>query len=214
MNEDPITVVIVDDHALVREGLQSFLELFDEIQVVGEAENGEDAITIVRQEKPDIVLMDLVMSGMDGTEAIRKIKELGLSTKVIVLTSFSDDDRIFAAIKAGASGYLLKDITPRDLLVAIQNVKLGNAQLHPKVAKKLMGEFVERADDFDSRNLSKREMEVVKLLGRGLSNQQIALHLNLSEKTIKTYVSSVLSKLQLSDRTQVAIYAVRKGLID
>ena len=157
--------------------------------------------------------MDLVMSGMDGTEAIRKIKELGLSTKVIVLTSFSDDDRIFAAIKAGASGYLLKDITPHDLLVAIQNVKLGNAQLHPKVAKKLMGEFVERADDLDSRNLSKREMEVVKLLGRGLSNQQIALHLNLSEKTIKVYVSSVLSKLQLSDGTSVGHLCI-KGLID
>ena len=214
MDEPPITVVIVDDHALVREGLQSFLELFAEIQIIGEADNGEEAISIVQEKKPDIVLMDLVMPGMDGLEAIRQICALELPTKIIVLTSFSDDDRIFAAIKAGASGYLLKDITPLDLLTAIRNVRLGNAQLHPKVAKKLMGEFVERSEGFDIKNFTKREMEVLKLLGRGLTNHQIASHLNLSEKTIKTYVSAILNKLQMSDRTQVAIYAIKKGLVD
>lgn len=211
---DLISIVVADDHPIVREGLRAFLELQEDMQVVGEAVDGEDAVRKTLELLPDIVLMDLAMPGVDGIEATRRIKAASPATKVIALTSFTDDDMVFPAVKAGASGYLLKDMDPKDLAAAIRTVSNGEALLHPAVAAKLMKEMAEGGSETIEHTLTKREVEVLQAIARGMSNKEIANDFVLSEKTVKTHVSNILQKLHLADRTQAALYAVKEGLVD
>jgi len=212
---DRISVLIVDDHGIVRQGLRTYLDLLDDIEVVGEAANGAEAVAQVKQYRPNIVLMDLVMPEMDGIEATRQIGDISTSTKVIVLTSFTEDEKVFPAIKAGAAGYLLKDVSPSELASAIRAVHRGEAQLHPDITKKLMSQFVSPAVEPMAApdELTARELEVLRLVAQGMSNRQVAQTLTISTKTVKTHVSSILSKLHLDDRTQAAIYAYKHGLV-
>lgn len=211
---ETITVMLIDDHRVVRQGLRDFLELQGDIEVVGEAGSGEEGAQLAGQLLPDVVLMDLVMPGIDGVETTRRVKAASPSTKVIVLTSFVDDNKVFPAIKAGAISYLLKDISPEDLAHAIRAAQRNEAVLHPEVAAKLMQEFsTPRPAEAPVDQLTPREMEVLRLIAKGKSNKEIADTLIVSEKTIKTHVSNILSKLHLADRTQVAIYALRKRLV-
>ena len=207
-------VLIVDDHGVVRQGLRTYLELLDDIEVTGEAGNGLEALAQVRQHPPDVVLMDLVMPEMDGIEATRQISAISPSTRVIVLTSFADDEKVFPAIKAGAAGYLLKDVSPADLANAIRAVQAGETHLHPDITKKLVKQLASPKPDREPApdDLTPREMEVLRLIAQGMNNRQIALALSISEKTVKTHVSHILSKLHLADRTQAAIYAHRHGV--
>jgi NarL family two-component system response regulator LiaR len=209
-----IRVLIVDDHGIVRQGLRTYLELLDDIEVIGEAENGTEAVAQVRQHQPDVVLMDLVMPEMDGIEATRQVIDINPSTRVIVLTSFADDEKVFPAIKAGATGYLLKDISPADLANAIRAVHAGETHLHPDITKKLVEQLVGPKTDPEpvADDLTPRELEVLRLIAQGMNNRQIALALTISEKTVKTHVSHILNKLHLADRTQAAIYAHRHGV--
>jgi len=210
-----IRVLIVDDHGVVRQGLRTYLELLDDIEVIGEAENGLEALAQVGQHQPDVVLMDLVMPEMDGIEATRRVCTISPSTRVIVLTSFADDEKVFPAIKAGATGYLLKDVSPGELASAIRAVHAGETHLHPDITKKLVDQFASpRTDPRPAPDeLTPRELEVLRLIAQGMSNRAIAQALAISEKTVKTHVSNILSKLHLADRTQAAIYAHRQGLM-
>ena len=210
-----ITVLIVDDHGIVRQGLRKYLDLHENITIVGEAENGFAALEKLNQFTPDIVLMDLVMPEMDGIEATQKIIAAHPNIKVIVLTSFTEDDKVFSAIKAGAVGYLLKDVSPPDLAKAIQAVHSGETHLHPDITKKLMNQFVnpKSGTEIIPENLTPREMEVLQLVAQGLSNKELGKELTISEKTVKTHLSSIYSKLNLSDRTQAAIYALKHDLV-
>jgi two-component system, NarL family, response regulator LiaR len=200
-----IRVLVADDHAVVRQGLRTFLGLQEDIDVVGEAADGEEALALAERLAPDVVLIDLVMPGVDGIEALRRLRERVPAARAIVLSSFVDDDKLFPAVRAGAAGYLLKDVQPQELVAAIRTVHGGGALLHPTVAARLMEEL---ADD----PLTPREREVLALIGRGLPNKQIARELGIAEKTVKAHVSAVLAKLGVSDRTQAALYAVREGL--
>lgn len=212
---DKIAVLLVDDHRVVRQGLRDFLELQDDIDVVGEASTGEEGVKLARELLPDVVLQDLVLPGFDGVEATRQIKAASPSTKVIVLTSFADGDKVFPAIKAGAISYLLKDVQPEELARAIRAAQRNEAVLHPEVATKLMQEFnAPRPAENPVEQLTEREMDVLRLIARGKSNKEIADTLIISEKTVKTHVSNILSKLHLADRTQAAIYALRQRLVD
>jgi len=210
-----IRVLVADDHAVVRQGLRTFLALQDDIEVVADAADGEQALAAVAEHRPDVVLMDLVLPVVDGVEAIRRIAAERPATRVIALTSFLDDDKLFPAVRAGAAGYLLKDVEPAELVRAIRAVHAGEALLHPAVAARLMEEVgaPQRRDDAQA-TLTPRERQVVELLARGLSNKRIALELAIAEKTVKTHVSNILGKLGLSDRTQVAVYAVREGWVE
>ena len=210
-----IKVMIVDDHGIVRQGLRTYLDLLEDITIIAEAENGLVALEKVKQFNPDIVLMDLVMPEMDGIEATHKICGSYPDVKVIVLTSFTEDEKVFAAIKTGAVGYLLKDISPPDLAKAIQAVHSGETSLHPEITKKLMNQFVSPKSDIEITpdELTPREMEVLQLIAQGLSNKELAKKLTISEKTVKTHLSSIFSKLHLSDRTQAAIYALKHNLV-
>lgn len=207
-----ISVLIVDDHSVVREGLRSFLELHDDIKVIGEASSGAEAIRLTGRLSPDIVLMDLVMPGVDGIEATRQICAQFPRTKVIALTSFLEDEQLFPALDAGVSAYLMKDLSPRDLARAVCAVHAGESELHPDAAKKLMAEYQTRTDGPGAQSLTQRETEVLQLIATGLSNREIAERLVISQKTVKVHVSNILGKLNLSDRTQAAIYAIRQGL--
>ncbi|GIV96155.1 MAG: DNA-binding response regulator [Herpetosiphonaceae bacterium] len=209
-----VSVLIVDDHQVVRQGLRDFLELQDDIEVIGEAGTGAEAVEVASRILPDVVLMDLVMPGIDGVEATRRIKAISPTTQIIVLTSFSDDEKVFPAIKAGAISYLLKDVSPLELARAIRAAQRGEAVLHPEVAAKLMQEFsTPKPQEQSPEALTEREMDVLKLIARGHSNKEIAEILIISEKTVKTHVSNILSKLHLQDRTQAAIYALRQRLV-
>jgi NarL family two-component system response regulator LiaR len=212
-----IRVLVADDHAVVRQGLRTFLELQPDIEVVADVADGEQALAAVAEHDPDVVLMDLVLPVLDGVEAIRRIAAERPRTRVIALTSFLDDDKLFPAVRAGAAGYLLKDVEPSELVRAIRAVDAGEALLHPAVAARLMEEVAAggpgaAGDDPDP--LTSREREVVGLIARGLSNKRIARELSISDKTVKAHVSNILSKLGLSDRTQVAMHAVRQGWVD
>src|SRR5438876_4377913 len=211
---EAITVLIVDDHAIVRQGLRTYLDLQPDIQVVGEVADGKQAIDAVRNLLPDVVLMDLVMPNMDGVEATRMVTSISPSTRVIVLTSFSEDEQVFNSIKAGAQGYLMKDVLPQDLARAIRTVYRGEAQLDPEIARKLMHEFSNPQPTKPKHDLTERELEVLSLISLGKSNKDISEDLVLSEKTVKTHVSNILQKLHLSDRTQAAVYALRQRIVD
>ena len=213
-----IKILIVDDHQMVRQGLRTFLELQDDFQVVGEASDGQAAVDLVSQLAPDVVLMDLVMPRLDGIAATQRVKSLGLPTKVIALTSFTEDNKVFPAIQAGASSYLLKDVSPDDLAEAIRAAHRGEARLHPEIMRRLMDEVAHPSlaaseNKTQAEDLTNRELEVVRLVAQGRSNQDIAQELVISEKTVKTHVSSILSKLNMPSRTEAALYAVRIGLV-
>ncbi len=210
-----IRVVIADDHAVVRQGLRTFLELQDDIEVVADVGDGARAVAAAGEHEADVVLMDLVMPGVDGLEGIRRLRASRPQARVLVLTSFLDDEKLFPAVRAGAAGYLLKDVEPQELVRAIRSAHEGEALLHPAVAARLMEEFsAEGGRTADESALTAREREVLGLVGRGMANKLIALELGIAEKTVKTHVSSILSKLGVTDRTQAALYAVRHGLID
>jgi NarL family two-component system response regulator LiaR len=208
---------------MVRQGLRTFLELQNTsalpIEVTGEAANGVEAVELAHRTQPDIVLLDLVMPEMDGIQATPRIIESSPKTRVIILTSFGEEDKVLPAIRAGAQGYLLKDIPPNELVQAVREVYLGKVQLHPEVAKKLMSAVAGKEEPRSSHvatqseeGLTEREQEVLQLIADGRNNREIAEKLVISEKTVKTHVSNILSKLHLDDRTQAAIYALRHGL--
>lgn len=209
-----IRVLIADDHAVVRQGLRTFLELQEDVEVVDDVADGAEAVAAVREHRPDVVLMDLVMPGVDGVEAIRRIAGEHSETRVIALTSFLDDDKVLPAVRAGAAGYLLKDVGPEDLVRAIRAVYRGEALLHPAVAARLMEEVAGgRPRSGEDDPLTGREREVLAQIARGLSNKRIARELGISEATVKIHVSNVLRKLGVADRTQAALFAVREGLV-
>jgi len=210
-----ISVLIVDDHPIVRQGLRTLLELQDDIIVAGEASNGKVAVDLTARLKPDVVLMDLVMPELDGISATRQISAMGQGTRVIALTSFVEDDKVIPAIQAGAASFLLKDVTPNELMEAIRAAYRGEARLHPNVIRKLMNQVSAQAATPQqiAPDLTERELEVLRLVAEGLSNREIASTLVISEKTVKTHVSSLLSKLGQEDRTRLAIYAIKRGLV-
>ena len=207
-----IKVLIVDDHAIVRKGIIALLETEKDIQVVGEASDGSQAITMADQLKPDMIIMDLVMPGVNGIDAIRQITTQDQTAKILVLTSFATDDKVFPALKAGALGYLLKDSNPQELLDAIRQVSKGESWLHPSVAKKVLKELTHTSAPSNLEELTERETEVLKLVAHGMSNREIADQLVISEATVRTHVSSLLAKLHLASRTQAALFALREGL--
>lgn len=208
-----ITVFVADDQSIVRNGVLALLATKPDIQVVGEATNGHEAVSGVLRLQPEVVLMDLVMPEMDGIDAIHAITEQWPAAQILVLTSFATDDKVFPAIKAGALGYLLKDSTPQDLLDAIRQVRRGEVSLHPTIARKVLRELSQSAvQNQDVDSLTERELEVLKLIARGLSNDEMAVQLVISEATVRNHVSNILSKLHLANRTQAALYALRKGL--
>jgi RNA polymerase sigma factor (sigma-70 family) len=207
-----IRVLVVDDHAFVREGLRAFLDLQDGIEVVGEAADGEEAIAAADRLRPDVVLLDLVMPGrLDGVAAIRVLRERLPAARAIVLTSFLDEDKLLPALRAGAAGYLLKNSAPAEVARAVHAARAGEAVLDPSAAARLIEALARVEEPLDT--LTPREREVLVLLGRGFPNKQIARELGLAEKTVKTHVGHVLAKLGVADRTQAAVVAVRAGLV-
>jgi NarL family two-component system response regulator LiaR len=210
-----IGVLIVDDHAVVREGLRTFLELQDDIQVVGEAGDGSEALERAAELRPDVILMDLVMPRLDGVGAMRRLHTTLPASRVIVLTSFLDEDRLMPAIQAGAAGYLLKNAEPAELVRAIRAAHVGETIIDPSAAARLVRAIAQgaRTGAADVERLTRREHEVLELIARGESNKRIALALGISEKTVKTHVGHVLAKLGVTDRTQAALLAVRDGLV-
>ena len=217
MSDEKIKVLIVDDHQVVRQGLRTFLELQADVVVVGEAGDGQAAVEMARQLQPDVVLMDLVMPRLDGIAATQQVKALAPAVKVIALTSFTEDDKVFPAIQAGASSYLLKDVSPDELVEAIRAAYRGEARLHPDITRKLMEQVTRQSSPAPMvtvEKLTEREVDVVRLVAQGRSNHEIAQELVISEKTVKTHISNILGKLHLDDRTQLAIYAIKTGLVD
>jgi DNA-binding NarL/FixJ family response regulator len=209
---DVIGVLVVDDHAVVREGLRTFLELQDGIAVVGEAGDGEEAVRQSEALRPDVVLMDLAMPRLDGVGAMRELRRRLPAIRVIVLTSFAEDERLLPAIQAGAAGYLLKNVAPAELARAVRAAHAGDALLDPHVAARLVEALAQPAGEEPPERLTTREQEVLGLIARGFSNKRIARELGIAEKTVKTHVGHVLAKLGVADRTQAALHAVRMGL--
>jgi NarL family two-component system response regulator LiaR len=212
---EQITVLIVDDHQVVRQGVRTFLESQPDITVVAEAETGEVATQLAAEYAPDVVLMDLLMPGIDGVTATQQVKQASPRTQVIVLTSYHQDEHIFPAIRAGALSYLLKDTGPQELVEAVRKASRGEVVLHPRVAARMVQELHGANQDTAQplTTLSDRELEVLRLVADGLTNAQIAERLVISDKTVKSHVSNILSKLHLADRTQAAVFAWRKGVM-
>jgi NarL family two-component system response regulator LiaR len=214
-NENPgvIRVLVVDDHAIIRKGIRAVLDLVPDVDMVGEAGNGTQAVKLESELNPDVILMDLMMPEMDGIEAIKQIKTRQPKARILVLTNFAGEDMIFPAIKAGAMGYHLKDSSPEMLIEAIRQVNGGVASLHPGIAKKVLDEFHNSGKQTSSEeSLTQREVEVLRLIAQGHENRDIAEHLVISEATVRTHVSNILGKLHLASRTQAALYALREGL--
>jgi NarL family two-component system response regulator LiaR len=207
-----IRVLIADDHHIVRKGLKVLLGTEKDMQVVGEAENGAEAVSKAAALKPDVILMDIVMPEMDGIEATRRITAENPGARILVLTSFAADDKVFPAVKAGALGYLLKDSTPEQLIEAIRQVHRGEPSLEPSIARKVLQELSGGAGKQATDPLTEREMEVLRLIAQGLSNKEIAAKLFVAEWTVRSHVSNILGKLHLASRTQAALYALRSGL--
>ncbi|MGE5620518.1 MAG: response regulator [Sphingomonadaceae bacterium] len=210
---DSIRVLITDDHSIVRKGIRALLATEPDIEVVGEAGDGREAVDQAQRLRPDVILMDMVMPHMDGIEAIRRITALQLGSRILVLTSFAADEKVFPAIKAGALGYLLKDSGPEDLVQAIRQVYQGQPSLHPTIARKLLQELAQPAARPTIPDpLTEREVEVLRQVAKGESNRQIAQQMVISEATVRTHVSNILSKLHLASRTEAALYALREGI--
>jgi DNA-binding NarL/FixJ family response regulator len=210
----PITLLIVDDHQLVRWGVRTFVATQPDITVVGEAASGEEALRLAMEYAPDVALVDLVMPGLDGVEVTRRLKQFSPRTQVIVLTSYHEDEHIFPALRAGALSYLLKDVSTRELAGAVRKAAAGEAVMHPRVAARVVQELRSPARVEIAPILSERELEVLLLIAEGISNAEIAERLVISENTVKSHVSNILSKLHLADRTQAAVYAWREGLVE
>ncbi|HSG41918.1 MAG TPA: response regulator transcription factor [Anaerolineales bacterium] len=209
---EAIRILITDDHAVVREGLHTLISTEPGMDVIGEAADGAEAVQMAFELEPDVILMDMAMPRMSGLEAIRKIKEQWAEAKLLVLTSFSDDETVFPAIKAGALGYLLKNTSPGRLLSAIRDVHQGKPSMSSDIANKLMGELQRKSNLPPTKDpLTDRELDVLNLVAQGLTNQEIADQLVISEGTVRTHVSNILSKLHLANRTQAALYALREG---
>jgi NarL family two-component system response regulator LiaR len=211
---DHIRILVADDHAVVRHGLRALIATEPDLELVGEAADGVEAVELTAKLKPDVILMDMAMPRKTGLEAIYDIKRDDPQAHILVLTSFAEDDQVFPAIKAGAAGYLLKDTAPRELLQAIRDVHHGEVSLHPTIARKLVGELkrppsLPPAED----PLTEREVQVLALVARGLANQEIADQLFIGERTVRTHISNILGKLHLANRTQAALYAQREGLV-
>lgn len=210
-----IRILIVDDHDIVREGQRALIESEPGMELVGEAKDGIEAVDLASRLQPDVILMDLHMPKKDGIEATTEIKCENPESRILVLTSFNDDEKVYAAIKAGAMGFLLKDSSPQKILKAIRKVYQGETSIGPRIAQKLMREIQRTSDSPPTEEpLTIREMEVIKLIAEGLSNQEIAERLVISERTVRTHVTNILGKLHLANRTQAALYALREGLAD
>jgi NarL family two-component system response regulator LiaR len=217
----PITVLIVDDHAVVRQGVRAFLESQPDFTVVAEAESGAAAVPLAAEHVPDVALIDLVMTasagqtGLDGVEATRQVKRVSPRTQVVILTSYHDDEYIFPALRAGAISYVLKSINMDDLAEAIRRAAQGEATLHPRVAARVIQELNGTRRELPNpfTELTERELEILRLIANGLSNSEMAQRLVISENTVKGYVSNILSKLHLADRTQAAVFAWRAGIV-
>jgi len=215
MTTDPITVIITDDHRMVRDGIRTFLQAQPDIKVIAEAETGEKAVELAAEHAPDVVLMDLLMPGSGGVECTRKVKNVSPRTQVIILTSYHDTDRILPALQAGALSYLLKDEEPEELADAVRKAAHGEVTLHPRVASQMMQVLRHPPQEARSpfADLSDREREVLRLIAEGMANSEIAEQLFISEKTVKSHVSNILNKLHLADRTKAAAYAWREGFM-
>lgn len=215
--DEKITLLLVDDHAIVRQGVRAFLEDEPDIQIVGEAASGEEAVKLCREYAPDVVLLDmLLLPGMNGAETARQIKQSSPRTHIVILTSYADDEYLLPAIRAGALSYLLKDVSPEEFLMAIRKARRGEAVLHPRIAAKLMRSLSEKGESEQPSpfaELSERELEVLRLIAEGLANAEIAEKLFISEKTVKSHVGNILSKLHLTHRTQAAILAWKTGVM-
>ena len=214
--ENPIRVLIVDDHGVVRMGLRTFFELVDDIEVVGEASDGSEAIAVARRLRPDVILMDLLMPAMDGITAIGRIKDELPETEIVAMTSFIEEEKVTAALEAGASGYLLKDAEAEEVADAVRSAFNGEVHLDPAVARLLAQRMRDRRakPDEPAEPLTDRERDVMRCLGRGMSNKEIAAELFITERTARTYVSNILGKLGLASRTQAALWAVEHKLVD
>lgn len=215
MIDDRIRILLVDDHAIVREGMRALIQIKPDMEVVGEAADGIEALEKARELEPDVILLDIVMPRLDGIGTIEGLHKQGSQARVLVITSFAEDEQIFPAIKAGALGYLLKDSQPQELIQAIRDVYKGEPSLHPTVALKLMNEL-DREPQLPPTEepLTEREVEVLKLIAQGYSNREIGEQLHLSERTVGKYASNILDKLHLANRTQAALYALRTGIAD
>ena len=212
---EPIRVFIADDHQLVRQGLEALLSAKPGVEVIGQAKNGVEAVELAQSLNPDIILMDLQMPEKDGIEATREIKEKNADARILIITSFAEDENVFRAIKAGALGFLLKDSSPQELLQAIDDVYNGRMSLHPTIAMKLIEELNQPTEKQTTEEpLTEREVEVLKFVAKGRSNQEIAEKLIVSERTVGAHVSNILGKLHLANRTQAALYALREGFTD
>ncbi|MEA3326162.1 MAG: response regulator transcription factor [Chloroflexota bacterium] len=215
MTSRRITVLLVDDHEVVRQGLKAYLDTQPDLVVVGEASSGDEAVEAATEFLPDVMLLDLVMSGMGGVEAARRVKSVTPRTQIVVLTSYHQDEFIFPAMQAGAISYILKDVAMEDLADAVRKASRGEGVLHPRVAERVIQEVngAKQAIFNPFKTLTNREMDVLRLIARGMSNSEIAEALFISENTVKGHVSNILSKLQLADRTQAAVYAWEQGLV-
>ena len=214
--DEPIRILLVDDHKIVRQGVRAFFDAHEGIDVIGEAGSGAEAVKLVEERVPDVVLMDLIMPGMDGVEATRLAKDISPRTQIVVLTSYHDDEHIFPALQAGALSYILKDVEMDELAETVFKASRGEATLHPQVASRVIQELHGRktTENTPGVELTKREMEVLKMIAQGMSNNEIAEKIVVSKYTVKGHVSNILSKLHLADRTQAAVYAWQKGVVE